>query len=185
MNKEKDPFRFYIYAYLRNRDSPSGKKGTPYYQGKGQGSRAYSKNHGNVPVPKDKRFIVFQETNLSDLGSLALERRYIRWYGRIDDGTGILRNRTDGGEGASGRINSEETKQKMSLSQTGDLNPRGMLGKKRSEDYIKNMTGENNPMYGKRGALSPMYNIPQSIESNIKRSNSLKGKEKQKNIKKI
>ena len=35
MKKTKDPFRFYVYAYLRDKDSATAKIRTPYYIGKG------------------------------------------------------------------------------------------------------------------------------------------------------
>lgn len=91
---------YYVYAYLRSKDSPTAKAGTPYYIGKGHKHRAYVK-HTSVSVPADRSKIIFLETHLTEVGALALERRYILWWGRKDLGTGILLNKTNGGEGTS------------------------------------------------------------------------------------
>jgi hypothetical protein len=103
---------FYVYAYIRHTNSQTGAIGTPYYIGKGCKQRAHQK-HKTVSVPKDKSKIIFLETNLSEIGAFALERRLIRWWGRKDLNSGILHNRTDGGEGGHGRKHSIESIKKM------------------------------------------------------------------------
>jgi hypothetical protein len=113
--RKNPPPGFYVYAYIRSRDSLTAKAGTPYYIGKGSNNRAWDKKH-HALVPKNANQIVIISHSLTDLWALALERRLIRWYGRKDLCTGILHNLTDGGDG-SGR--SESTKQKLRLANTG------------------------------------------------------------------
>jgi hypothetical protein len=95
---------YYVYAYVR-------KNGTPYYIGKGKNDRAYKRH--SVSVPKDKSKIVFIFEELSEQDALDLECLLIKYHGRKDNNTGILYNKTDGGEGSSGRKHLPESIQKM------------------------------------------------------------------------
>lgn len=97
---------YYVYAYIRNKSSSNGAAGTPYYIGKGKGRRAWAKHSVSLP-PEPWRIVVISQ-GLTDVGAIALERRLIRMWGRLDLGTGCLYNLTDGGEGTSGRVWKED-----------------------------------------------------------------------------
>ena len=106
--------KFYTYAYLREDK-------TPYYIGKGTGDRIYSTNRKGLKPPKDKSRIIFLKKNLTEEEAFKHEIYMVAVFGRKDLGTGILHNKTDGGEGASGFIHSEESKRKLSIAGKGRI----------------------------------------------------------------
>jgi hypothetical protein len=136
--------KYYVYEWLRE-------DGTPYYIGKGEGFRAYCKRPYR---PLDKSRIRIIKDKLTEEEAFNLEIELIKKYGRQDLGTGILKNKTDGGEGAS---HSLETKAKISkvgkgraawnkgLSATTDKrvkrNAESRIGQVFSEEAKKNMSG--------------------------------------------
>jgi len=142
----KDLNVFYTYAYLREDK-------TPYYIGKGKNDRAFRRNKNNIRPPKDISRVIFLKQNLSEEEAFRHEIYMIFVFGRKDLGTGILRNRTNGGEGTSGFVHSQETKKKQSESKKGK--PSYWKGKKLPQEIIdkqietkkRNGTarGENNP----------------------------------------
>ena len=141
---------FYTYAFLRE-------DRTPYYIGKGTGRRIYSTQR-KIKPPKDKSRIIFLKKNLTEEESFRHEIYMIAVFGRKDLGTGILRNETDGGEGSSGAIISDETRKKMSgripSEETRKKMSKAHKGKTISEEHRKKMSeameGEKNPNFAKK-----------------------------------
>ena len=174
ISKAKDktnPLRFYVYAYIRSRDSDTAKAGTPYYIGKGHGRRALAP-HGITPVPKDESFIILLETNLTEIGAFALERRYIKWWGRKINNDGILLNCADGGQGNCG-LTLVETKDGFRKTMTSDE----YFLQKESGEYISIHTGNSYstntvPIFNKstnsfgRMAKEEYYNSGEEIQHN-------------------
>ncbi len=169
MQSNRIEMHYYTYAYLRE-------DRTPYYIGKGQGNRIFNKNKGDIKPPKDKSRIIYLKQNLTEEEAFRHEIYMIDVFGRKDLGTGILRNKTDGGDGASGAIRSEETKIKMSEAkkniseETKKRMCKAQKGKTFSEEHRKKLSeakkgkifskehrkklseaksGENNHNYGK------------------------------------
>ena len=142
---------FYVYQYLRE-------DRTPYYIGKGKNKRAYVNNR-TIKKPIDPNRIQIIKDQLTEIDAFQLEIELIARYGRKDLGTGILRNLTNGGEGVSGRINSQESIEKRVKANTG---------KKRT------------PAQRERMRLAQLNRKEKTLEEKLaisqKISNSLKGK---------
>lgn len=159
---------YYVYFYLRSKDSQTAKAGTPYYVGKGTKNRAYIK-HNNINKPLDKSKIIIVEQNLTELQAFILERYYIRWFGRKDISTGILMNKTDGGEGVSGshvnkgRTFSVEHKEKLS---------KAKLGKSISKEHKEKLHSS------RKGTKNSKEHIEKMILGRIEKGNSQETKRK-------
>jgi hypothetical protein len=119
---------YYVYAYLRSKDSERGPRHSPYYIGKGCRQRAFNTKRA-IAAPADKSLIVFLEEGLTEKEAFALEKYAVALYGRIDKGTGFLWNMTDGGEGCAGVIMPEETRAKIAKSLTGRKRPPEVIEK--------------------------------------------------------
>jgi hypothetical protein len=155
-----NPNRFYTYAYLRE-------DRTPYYIGKGSYNRAYEKRKYEIRPPKDKSRIIFLKQNLTKEDAFKHEIYMIAVFGRKDLGTGVLRNKTNGGEGCSGYILTEENKRKISERQRCEGN--SFYGKTHSQETIEKMrvikTGKTQSQETRDKIAATKIGIPRSQET--------------------
>jgi len=103
---------FYVYAFLRSADSVVGPKYSPYYIGKGSKNRAFSSKRV-IARPNDDEFVVFIQEGLTEAEAYSLEKYCVAFYGRINNGTGILRNLIDGGQGGFEHVNKLQSRTKI------------------------------------------------------------------------
>jgi hypothetical protein len=150
--------KYYTYAYLRE-------DRTPYYIGKGK--ERYCKkyritaHHPGIAIPPPDRQLVLKTFDM-EFDAYKHEMYMISVFGRKDLGTGILHNRTGGGDGHTnmsqyarqkcsethkGKVLSEETKCKIGETRK----KRGYkCSEEQKEKYSEMFSGSGNPNYGNK-----------------------------------
>ena len=155
---------FYVYLHIR-KDT-----GAPFYVGKGYGNRCMHRdrvnNHWKNIVNKYDFDVILLEQNLSEADAFKHEIYWINRIGRLSDNTGPLVNITSGGDGTAvrswngsrageqnpmyGRIQSDDTKQKIAKTKKGKSRPEHV------QEILRN-SGK-----GKFGELSSRYGTKHS-----------------------
>ena len=187
-------FEFYTYTYLDPRNPGVYEYGDyrfdyePFYVGKGKGRRC--KEHLSKSKLKEKSYknnkikailnenlepiIIKVKIDLLECVSFKYEIELIKLIGRVDLDTGPLTNHTDGGDGNSGMVVSEETKNKRSGKNHYNYGKHlsDETKKKKSESMIKFRA--EHPEW-QSGENSPMFGTQQSEETKKKRSEASSG----------
>ena len=200
--------KFYTYIYLDPRKPGTHKYGEfvfqhePFYVGKGSIDRIgnhiiESKNSKNNDYKHRKIRKIWKEglepirikikENLSEQKAFELEIYLIWSIGRYDLRSGPLTNHTDGGDGTSGAIRSEEARRKMSESLKGRIV--WNKGKESSEETKQKLSESHKGIKqseetrrknseSNKGEKNHFYGKHHSEETKQKMSESHRGKNK-------
>lgn len=146
MYNAQDSDKFYTYKHYKADDN------TVFYVGKGKLDRCLHRKDRSQwwynTVNKHGYYIIIDEINLTEEQAFAREKELVSIYGRKQYG-GLLINLTDGGEGVSGKIFTEEERQQKSIYMKNHP-------EQWAECIGKKAYGEDNPNYGNRGSKNPM-----------------------------
>lgn len=180
---------FYVYVY---RDPRPTKNNQPVYVGKGKGDRDlshWSKGSRNKPfqnlisllkksgmvAPCERVFETEDEQE-----AFAKERELIALYGRRDLGTGTLFNLTDGGEGLSNAIRTDEWKKNISLANSSPENVRKSSKRQREKwanpDFRKKHTAAirvaiaRPEVAAKREAAKALFNKTDAFRDTVRKA---------------
>jgi hypothetical protein len=162
---------YYVYLHRRAHD------GVVFYVGKGKNGRSHSSHnrsrHWHNTVNRYGYIVEFVCVGIQEWYALELEVEHIAFYGRHDLQQGTLVNFTDGGEGTSGRVFSEdalfrigeaskkrilsdEARLRMSLSQTGRKHSPETLAKIAQSNTIRNQSQEQRDKISKKLKGKPL-----------------------------
>jgi NUMOD3 motif len=101
---------------------------------------------------------------LSEVEALETEAALIAYFGRANSGTGILCNRTDGGDGVSGLRHTEETRRKMSKPISAEVREKisqSLTGKKLSAETKRKMSESHS---GKERSKEHRENLSRALK---------------------
>ena len=143
---ENENREFYVYVHIRKDNN------TVFYVGKGTKNRAYDLDRGNFHNGVRDKYgcrVEIIKDGLTESQAFRLESKMIKYYvltlgygipidGYRDFSNNYLTNFTWGGEGCSGMHHTEETKQKISETEKGNIP--WNKGKKASEESKQKMS---------------------------------------------
>jgi hypothetical protein len=151
--------KFYIYFHINTF------KNEIFYVGKGSGRRAFQKSNRNRywinTTNKYEYDVIIIDENLTEEKAFELEIYYINKIGRKDLGFGTLVNMTNGGDGTSGNLPSEEQKRNHSIFMKGrpSWNKGVSITDERRNKISKKVINSKGEVFSSIGKAAYAYNI--------------------------